>query len=413
MRIPLAKADYSRSVAETPAIPLVNRYFESDPTNQKDQVGLLVRPGLKKWLTVGSGNIREGGIYSCPGAFDEALFVVSGTELWRVDQDETKTLIGTVTGTEAVSMTATDFPHQLFVANGAGLKVYTDNALATGTLTSSGAISNGEQVRIGSVYYQWTSGSVDTGTPLGTSGAPWLVRLGSTAADSIALLADAIGATAEAGTDYSTALVANTEAAVNSITSTTLIIRAIAEGTAGNSVATTETGANIAWGGATLSGGGGTSFASVTVPDNDGIISVGYIASFVICVVAQGFDKNGRFYWIEPLESTIEPLNYAAAERSPDPVHEVVVVGDLFWLPGTSTNEIWYPSGQEAAPFLRQQGRLYDKGTWEGTVIRIMDEVLTIDAHGNVWRIGAEPQIVSTPGIAQRFREAINAQREG
>lgn len=411
MRIPLAKADYERGIAETPTIRLLNRYYEDDPTNQTDQVALLTRPGLRKWLAVGDGPIRA--VYSQPGAFEEALFVVSGTELYRVDPDETITLIGDVLGTGAVSMTATDFPHQLFVANGLGLKVYTDNALATGTLTSTGAISNGEVVRIGSMYYQWTSGDVDTGTPLGTVGAPWLVRLGATAEESIATLADAIGATGDEGDTYSTVLEANTEAAVNSITATTLIIRAIAAGAAGNAVVTTETGAAIGWGSGTLTGGGATSFTAVTVPDNDGVISVGYIASFVICVIAQGYDKNGRFYWIEPLESTIDPLNFATAERSPDPVHEVVVVGDLFWLPGTSTNEIWYPSAQEAAPFLRQQGRLFDKGTWEGTVIRIMDEVLTIDAHGNVWRIGADPQIVSTPGIAQRFREAINAQREG
>jgi hypothetical protein len=29
--IPLGVTDYSRSVAETPAIPVYNRYFEQDP----------------------------------------------------------------------------------------------------------------------------------------------------------------------------------------------------------------------------------------------------------------------------------------------------------------------------------------------------------------------------------------------
>ena len=278
MRLPLGTSDHSRSVAQTPRITLLNRYFEADPTNQEDQAALLTRPGLRKWLTVGDGPIRA--IYSQPGAFDEAIFVVSGPTLYRVDTDETITSLGTVGGNGSVSMTATDYPHKLFIADGLGLQVYD-----------------------------------------------------------------------------------------------------------------------------------GSTLADVAVPDNDGIVSVGFIAQFVICVVAQGYDKNGRFYWIEPGEITIDPLNFATAERSPDPVWNVVVVGDQFWLPGTSTNEVWYPSGNNEAPMLRQQGRLFDKGVWEGTVIQVKDDVMVVGTDGVVYRIGAAPMVVSTPGIAQRIREAINAQR--
>lgn len=277
MRIPLGISDSRRTVAQVPPIVVKNRYFEADPTNQKDQVALLCRPSLRKWLTVGAGPIR--GIYSQPGTFSEALFVVSDNTLYSVAQDETITSIGTLGGTSgAVSMAATDL--HLFIADGAGLWVYD---------------------------------------------------------------------------------------------------------------------------GATL--------AAVTVPDGDGIVSVGVIASFTICVVAQGFGKNGRFYWIDPGDITIDPLNFATAERSPDPVWNVVVVGDQFWLPGSSTNEVWYPTGDALAPFLRQQGRLFDKGVWEGTVLQVKDDVMAVGTDGTVYRIGAAPVIVSTPGIAQRLREAINAQR--
>jgi hypothetical protein len=280
VRIPLGLTDFDRSIAETPAIALQNRYFEQSPQNQEDQVALIARPGLRKWLTVGSGPIR--GMYSQPGAFDDALFVVSGTSLYQIDPDETTTLLGTVTGTSAVSMAATDYPYKLFIANGAGLQL---------------------------------------------------------------------------------------------------------------------------WDGATL--------AAVAVPDNDGIVSVGYIAQYVICVVAQGEDKNGRFYWIEPGESTIDALNFATAERSPDMVWSVVVIGDQFWLPGASTTEIWYLTGDGTAPFLRQQGRLFDKGVIEGTVIQVKDDVMASGADGVVYRISDQPIPVSTPGIAQRFREAFLAQRTG
>lgn len=408
MRVPLGTSDYSRSLAETPAIAVYNRFFESDPTNQTDQVDLLSRPALRKWLTLDTSCPR--GIYSQPGTFGEALFVVSGDTLYRIDPNEAVTAIGTLGGAQgSVSMAATDT--YLFIADGTGLWYYTDDGYATGTLTASGTITSGEKVVVGSVTYQFTSGSVDAGAPDGGSGNPWLVAVGASTAQALQHLYDAIGNTGEAGTDYSTLLTANGDATPMSVTATVLKVRAAFNGTGGNSVATTETGANVAWGGTVLSGGGGASFAQIAVPDDVGIVSVGVIASYAICVTTQGYGVNGRFYWIEPGEITIDPLNFATAERSPDPVWNVVVVGDQFWLPGSSTTEVWYASGEALAPFQRQQGRLFDKGVWEGTVLQVKDAVMAVGTDGTVYRIEAEPVVVSNCGIAQRLREAINTQR--
>jgi hypothetical protein len=412
MRIPLGTSDFSRALAETPNVRLLNRYFEKSPQNQKDQVALLTRPGLRKWKTIGDGPIRA--TYSQPGTFDEALFVVSGADVYRIDQDETETLIGTLGSTTGfVSMAATDT--YLFIADGLALHYYTSNNFASGTLTSTGAIANGDKVVVGSTTYQFTSGSVDAGAPAGTSGAPWLVALGASVGQALQHLFDAIGNSGLAGTDYSSALIGNAQATPMTVDATTLTVRASLNGTAGNTIATTETGANIAWGAATLASGGSTSFSTVTTPDGDGIVSVGVIASFTICVVAQGQGKNGRFYWIEPGEVIIDPLNFATAERSPDPVHQVVVVGDQFWLPGTSTNEVWYPTGDAlgsvpapAGPLVRQghlgrhdcpgQGRR-DGGRhrWHGL------------SHGCRADRGFHSR--HCPAASQRLREAINAQR--
>jgi hypothetical protein len=410
MRIPLGTSDFSRSVAQTPDIRLLNRFFEQCPQEQEDQVALLTRPALRKWLTMATTPIRA--VYSQPGTFDEAIFVVGGNTIYRIDQDETVSTVGTLTSSiGAVSMSATDT--YLFIADGLTLHYYTDNDYARGTLTSSGAITSGDKVVVGTVTYQFTSGDVDTGTPAGTAGQPWLVALSGSVQQALTNLASAIGNTGVSGSDYSSALTANPSAAAVSSSATTLVVRAYLDGTGGNSVATTETGANLAWGAATLAGGGGSTYAAITTPDNDGIVSVGVIAGYCICVVAQGEGKNGRFYWIEPGEIIIDPLNFATAERSPDPVWQVVVVGDQFWLPGSSTNEVWYPSGDGLAPFQRQQGRLFDKGIWEGTIVQVKDDVMAVGTDGTVYRIGAEPVVVSTPGIAQRLREAINAQRAG
>ena len=76
-------------------------------------------------------------------------------------------------------------------------------------LTLTGTVSAGENITIASVRYQWTAGSVDAGTPSGTTANPWLVALGGTTEESLENLWNAINATGTPGTTYSTALTAH------------------------------------------------------------------------------------------------------------------------------------------------------------------------------------------------------------
>jgi hypothetical protein len=187
-------------------------------------------------------------------------------------------------------------------------------------------------------------------------------------------------------------------------------VRALSPGLLGNAISTTETGANIAWGGATLSGGGTASCTQVAVPDDSGVVSVGFINGYVIVVVAQGYGFNGRFYWIDPGDTFIDPLNFATAERSPDPLFNVVVVGDQFWLPGPTSTEVWYTTGDPTAPMLRVQGRLFDRGTWEGAALQVKDSMIIVANDGNVYDVQGGPDPIAPPDIAERIREAIASQ---
>ena len=180
--ISVGRSSYNRSVAKSPSIALRNRFFEANPVlNASDEIpSLISRPGLKKITEVGTGHIRK--IFSEPGAFNSDAFIVSGTQLYRMNNQGTVTLIGTL-GTNIlgdVSMAATApigdgpdaVPEYLFIADGGVLWLYSENSPAIAQLQASGVISNGETVEIGGVYYQWTNGSVDTGTPAGTVGSP-------------------------------------------------------------------------------------------------------------------------------------------------------------------------------------------------------------------------------------------------
>lgn len=410
--IPLGRADYHRSVAKEAQVQTRNRYFEQNPVLVEKLTALLARPGLRRWLPVGDGPIR--GTYSQPGSFNDALFVVSGEEWYRVDKDETVTLLtaGILPGVGIVSMAGTgtigDTPEFMYLADGRNLWLYMENGFAHGTI--SGSPANNDVVRIGTVYYKFTTGSVDAGAPAGTVANPWLVAKSISDALSWQAFALAVGAKGDPGTDYSTALTTNPDAQALDVDATAVTVRANAIGALGNGVATTETGAGIAWTAATLTGGGAASVTVVDTPDDVGPISVGYIASYVVVIPAQGEGINGRFWWIEPGETTIDPLNFATAERAPDPIFGVVVFTDQFWLPGSNTTEVWYFTGNIDSPVLRLQGVTFDRGTWAGSACQVKESMMIVDSDGGVFQIAGGLKRVSNPAIEQRIREAIQFQ---
>jgi len=282
--VPLGISDWVRQVAGSSHILVKNRYFEKNPANLTDQVSLISRPGLRKWLNVGEGPIRA--MYSQPGSFDDALFVVSFDSLYRVDKDETVTFLGE------------------------------------------------------SIY-----GAVEGSTP-------------------------SMAATSRLGSTPEYLYVAD---------------------------------------GRTLWLYDGTTVSTVTTPDDVAAISVGYIAGYIIVVTAaEDNSMNGRFYWINPGETTIDPLNFATAEKAPDPLLSVRIIGDQIWFLGTNSTEVWYLSGQADAPFARVQGRTFERGVWGGTDVAVKDSVMLIDADGVVYNIsGGGPQRVSDNAIEEQIRRAI------
>lgn len=418
-KIPLARHDASRSVLRTADILLRNRWIEQNPV-LADDFSYVARPGLQRWISLGTEPVRAE--YHAPGIFNDDHFVVSGDVLSRVTVNGIPTTVSTsIAGSSTaadVSMAATGtigdggsaIPSFLWIADGQALYAYTDNAWGRGTLTAAANVTNGDVVRIDNTYYQFTTGSVDTGSPAGTAVAPWLVARGISTALSLENLFNAINDTGVGGTDYSTVLIAHTTARASSSTANDLVVRAITFGTAGNAIVTTETGANLSWGGATFAGGGAPGIIAVPMPADYAPVSVGYINGYIIIVVGAGQSVNGRFYWIEPGETTVDPLNFATAERSPDPAHQVVIYGDQFWIPGQSTTEAYFMTGNLDAPVQRVQGVLFDRGAIPGSALQVKGSMIIADNDGGVFKIEGGSQRISTPQIEERIRKAIARQ---
>lgn len=120
------------------------------------------------------------------------------------------------------------------------------DVFATGTLTASANVADGDTVTVGTTVYTFETGTIDTA---------YEVLVGATASDSLDNLIAAVNGAAGAGTLYGTGTVANTDATAVAGAGDTVDFTAIAPGTAGNSVATTEVSATLSFGSATLTGG--------------------------------------------------------------------------------------------------------------------------------------------------------------
>lgn len=417
--LPLAKGDYARKVAKTPLVPMKNRFIEGAPVLNSTGINAIARPSLKKLLEVGTGPVRS--LFSAPSLFNDDLFVVSGVSLYVVTPDLNVTNLGPLSNNPigdvswAPVANIEDVPARLFFTEGGVLWMYTRNAEATGRLECSGTFSDGDVVEIGGVYYRMTSvGSVDAGSPAGTAANPWRVNSNfPSLVDQLANLLKAINDEGVPGTDYSTALVGHPDVSAYAQTATELFVAAKLYGVGGNSITTTETGANSAWAAATLTGGGGEKLRQVRVPQDAGAAHVASINSYVIVVPAQteSLGTIGKFYWIEPGETTIDPLNFANAERSSDEIHQVGVFSNLFWLFGAATTEPWLVSGDVDAPMQRYMSILFDRGSWEGTAVQVKDSLIVVDQHGGVFQIQGGQYRISRPDIEERIRRAMQIQQ--
>ncbi len=160
--------------------------------------------------------------------------------------------------------------------------------------------------------------------------------------------------------------------------------------------------------------GGGIAYrltgSTLTTVDVDGntVASLAQFNSYIVFQVAD----SGRFYWIQPGETTVDPLDFATAERAPDPGVAIRKMGDFLLFLQTQGGELYSTSGDANAPFSRQSGIVYDKGCLFRDTAQIADQACLWVADGGddnrvVVRGGqGAPQIISPPWLAEKMRDA-------
>jgi hypothetical protein len=146
----------------------------------------------------------------------------------------------------------------------------------------------------------------------------------------------------------------------------------------------------------------GTNLAAIAFPDSANVRAVCFInGRFVFAR-----DGTAKFYWSDILDGrTIDPLNFATAERQPDPLLDVIARGDILWLLGEATIEAWSNDGSTAdIPFSRIEQVVFDDGTIAtGCSVLADNTIFTIRADGTLSRMAEVLERVSDNSIEERI----------
>ena len=100
-------------------------------------------------------------------------------------------------------------------------------------------------------------------------------------------------------------------------------------------------------------------FAQITDADFAGAVTVGFIDGYFVYN-----QPNSQKFWVTSLYdgTSVDPLDFASAEGSPDNLVSLIVDHREIWLFGQSSIEVWYDAGLPDFPLARIQGAFIEIG---------------------------------------------------
>jgi len=407
--LPLGYGAYKRAAGGFPEVKLINRFLERAPTNLKEKVALIARPGtdlLGRFPPdTDTGKFR--GAYTEVGVFNSDLFVVSGKNLYRYNGSTLTQILGEVGGDSKprVAFDKGAGYERLFIADGLLLQYYEGGTHAKATLTDSGSATySGAVIQIGDVYYGWNN-NVDNDDPDGSASHPWLCPVGMSGEESLANMRNMINFDGEPGVDFSSDLGGAHPNVTAASDEDTLTVTYRTDSPLGNNLPVSVTGdAELSWDDTTLTGGGTHALQGVAMPGGLGAELVAALNHFIWVGVA----NSQRFYYIRPGETVIDPLLFAEAESSPDPLVDLVRVGDVMVVAGRSTTEFWAATSDPNNPFAPIQGRTLSRGAVPGTAVAVNEStIILVGDDGKVYSVTGMPQRISDHSIEERIRRQL------
>jgi hypothetical protein len=149
-------------------------------------------------------------------------------------------------------------------------------------------------------------------------------------------------------------------------------------------------------------------FAPITDPDFPGAVTVGYLDGYFVFN-----EPNSQRVWTTALldGSSVDPLDFASAEGSPDGLVSLIIDHREAWLFGTNSVEVWYDAANAGFPLTRIQGAYNEIGCVAAYSVAKLDNGvfwLGGDARGEgiVYRTnGYTGQRISTHAIEWQIQQ--------
>lgn len=100
-------------------------------------------------------------------------------------------------------------------------------------------------------------------------------------------------------------------------------------------------------------------FSQITDPDFSGAVTVAYLDGYFVFN-----EPNSQKVWVTSLLDglSVDPLDFASAEGTPDQLSSLIVTNREVWLFGTNSIEVWYDAGAADFPLARIQGASNELG---------------------------------------------------
>jgi hypothetical protein len=152
-------------------------------------------------------------------------------------------------------------------------------------------------------------------------------------------------------------------------------------------------------------------FGQITDPDFPGAVTVAYLDGYFV------FNQpNSQKLWVTQLldGTSIDPLDFASTEGSPDGLLAVVSNFREVWAFGTNSIEVWYDSGATDFPLQRIQGAFNELGCAAPYSVAKMDNGLfwlgrDRRGQGIVYRAnGYTGQRISTHAVEWQIQQYAN-----
>lgn len=150
---------------------------------------------------------------------------------------------------------------------------------------------------------------------------------------------------------------------------------------------------------------GESSITKESIPDDAEIASITSIDGILVAVRRD----DGRIYFKLSNDTTWGALDYFYGDREPDLTIAVRRVGDELWAFGSSSIEVFAPTGDATVPFSRIAGRAVLRGARSRDAIALLDNsVFWIGEDHKAYRGDNIPTRISDFGVEERVQKSAH-----